>query len=151
MFAANINNAGECWLPSSQASKLRGFCFLSLHMCQSIHLVSEKLYIQCVNPVTILQYCLWSLWELPSGDVRRVPVREEKQMACLGWERSRRLVCSLVLHVSGFGYNEDTTESLFALFTQTGAPQGHTEPQHKTGSLSTSKHFVCFCSRSTEV
>lgn len=139
----------QCWwmLTLFWQSELRGFCFIYLQKRQSIHLVFEKLYIQWVNPVTILQYCLWSLWEFPSGDVRCMPVREEKQMACLGWESSRRLVCSLLVHVSGFGYNEDTTESLFVVFTATGAPQGHTESQHTAGSFSKSKQFVYYCSR----
>lgn len=34
------------------------------------------------------------------------------------------LVCSLVVHMSMFGSNEDTTQSQFIVLTEPGAPQG---------------------------
>lgn len=64
--------------------------FCSSPKGQHVHLLFEKLHIRAMSPITILQ-CVWLPWELPSGDARCRLVWEEKQMARLGWESSRRL------------------------------------------------------------
>lgn len=58
------------------------------------------------------------------GETNGLPgVREQQKVL---------LVCSLVVHVSGFGCNEDMTESQFVVFTKLGAPQCHQELKQAT-------------------
>lgn len=64
----------------------------------------------------------------------------------VGERQKALLACSLVVHMSVFGCNEDTAESQFIVLTEPGAPQGQQELEQTTGSSFRNKHFLTFTS-----